>query len=205
MQKKTELVLLLDRSGSMHGLETDTIAGCNAVLRLLQLRQEQVYVTTVLFDDQYELLHDHQIAEYITPVTEREYYVRGCTALWDAVGWTISRLEQRKQPHRTLFVVVTDGLENASNDFSAHAVREKIMAHQQTDWEFLFLGANMDAERAAAEIGIPSDHAVNYHADQEGTRLIFLTIAETIVQLVETGELPADWKHRIETDYQTRG
>ena len=175
----TELVFILDRSGSMQGLEGDTIGGFNAMLEKQKKEPGEAYVSTVLFDDQTEVLHDRMELGKVRPITDKEYYVRGCTALLDAVGGAIHHIgnihkyaRPEDVPEHTLFVITTDGMENASRRYSAWQVKEMIQGQKEKyGWEFLFLGANIDAVETAGHLGIAPDRAVNYHCDSEGTRL----------------------------------
>lgn len=177
----TELVFILDRSGSMQGLEGDTIGGFNAMLEKQRKGPGEAFVSTVLFDDQTEVLHDRVRVGEIQHITEREYYVRGCTALLDAIGGAIHHIgnihkyaRPKDVPEHTLFVITTDGMENASRRYSIRRVKEMIQRQQENyGWEFLFLGANIDAVETANHLGIAPERAVNYHCDSEGTRLNF--------------------------------
>ncbi|MGM9973587.1 MAG: hypothetical protein ACI33K_06060 [Clostridiaceae bacterium] len=209
----TELVFILDRSGSMSGLESDTIGGYNAMLKKQKKEPGEAIVTTVLFDDNYELLHDRINLNGIAPITEREYYVRGCTALLDAVGKTINKIgnvqkntiESERAEH-VLFVITTDGMENASREFSYEKVR-RMIEHQKSKygWEFIFLGANIDAVATAERFGINEDRATNYNADSEGTLLNYEVISETVSSLRAKGEISKKWKNRIDDDFKSRG
>lgn len=208
----TELVFILDRSGSMSGLESDTIGGYNSLLDKQKLEPGEALVTTVLFDDRVELLHDRLNLKEMLPMTKKEYFVRGTTALLDAVGLTINKVvEQTRrtpkelQPQHTLFVITTDGMENASREFRVEQVR-KMIEHQQEryHWEFLFLGANMDAVAAAEQFGIAEDKAVSYHADTHGTQLNYQVVGEAVSSLRASKKIDKEWKKRIEEDYENR-
>lgn len=185
---RTELAFILDRSGSMCGLEADTIGGYNAMLEKQKKEAGEAIVTTVLFDDQYELLHDRIDLRGIAPITDREYYVRGSTALLDAIGKTIQKIaniQKRTAPEfradRVLFVITTDGHENASREYSYSKVKALLERQKkQYGWEFLFLGANIDAIATAQRFGIEADRAVDYHADGEGTQLNYQVLSETV-------------------------
>jgi len=209
----TELVFILDRSGSMSGLESDTIGGYNAMLEKQKKEQGDAVITTVLFDDKYELLHDRINLRGIKPITEKEYYVRGTTALLDAVGRTISKIvnvqkhtAEDERAENVMFVITTDGMENASREYSYEKVR-RMIEHQKSKygWEFIFLGANIDAVDTAERFGIGQDRAVNYNADSEGTLLNYEVISETVSCLRANREISADWKDRIEEDFRKRG
>lgn len=208
----TELVFILDRSGSMSGLESDTIGGYNAMLEKQKKEPGEAVITTVLFDDRYELLHDRICIKGIAPITEKEYFVRGSTALLDAVGRTIGKID-RAQKHtvederaeHVMFIITTDGLENASREFSNEKVKQMIEHQKKTyGWEFIFLGANMDAAAEAERFGIQRNRAVNYHADSEGTLLNYMVISDTISCLRTSHHLSDDWKKRIDEDFKKR-
>lgn len=210
--KITELVFILDRSGSMSGLESDTIGGYNAMLKKQQEESGEAIVTTVLFDDNYEILHDRTNIKGIKPITQEEYYVRGSTALLDAIGKTINKIvnatrhtAKEHQAEKVIFVITTDGMENASREYDHHKVKEMI-EHQKAryNWEFIFLGANIDAVSTARDIGISEDRAVKYHADGEGTILNYNVVSEAIINLRANKEVDATWKEAIEKDYESR-
>lgn len=184
----TEMVFILDRSGSMQSLTDDTIGGFNAMIENQKKEEGEAFVTTVLFDDQYELLHDHIDIKEIQPITSKEYYARGMTALLDAVGKTINSIAGRinathedERPDKVLFVITTDGMENASREFVKSTVKEMIK-HQQTkcSWTFMFLGANMDAVSEAASLGINTDFARTYTADTWGTQSVYKSMSSAI-------------------------
>jgi len=210
----TEIIFILDRSGSMAGLEGDTIGGFNAMIEKQKREQGEALVSTVLFDNDSEVIHDRVDIQRIKPMTHKEYYVRGCTALLDAVGGAIHHIgnvhkyaREEDRPEKTLFVITTDGMENASRKYSYD--RLKAMIERQKEkygWEFLFLGANIDAAKEAARFGISADHAANYHADSEGTNVIYETVSEAITQVrCCAAPLSADWKQQVDEDYKKRG
>ena len=209
----TELVFILDRSGSMGRLESDTIGGFNSMLEKQKKESDKCLVSTVLFDDRCEVIHDRIPLEQVPALTDKEYYVRGCTALLDAVGGAIHHIgsvhkyaRPEDRPERTLFVITTDGLENASREYDY--ARVKAMIERQKEkygWEFLFLGANIDAAREAARFGISADRAVRFHSDHVGTALNYEVISETVSCFRRAAPLAANWKERIEEDYQKRG
>ena len=211
--KITELVFILDRSGSMSGLESDTIGGYNAMLKKQQEEPGEAIVTTVLFDDNYELLHDRTNIKGIKSITEKEYYVGGLTALLDAIGKTISKIvnatrhtAKEHQAEKVIFVITTDGMENASREYDHHKVKEMIEYQKSRyNWEFIFLGANIDAVSTARDLGISEDRAVKYHADGEGTILNYNVVSEAIINLRANKEVDATWKKDIEDDYIKRG
>lgn len=209
----TELVFILDRSGSMSGLESDTIGGYNAMLKKQKKEAGEAVITTVLFDDSYELLHDRINIRGVTPITDKEYYVRGTTALLDAVGKTINKIgnaqkhtaEDERAEH-VMFVITTDGMENASREFKYEKVH-RMIEHQKNKygWEFIFLGANIDAVATAERLGIDKNRATNYNADSEGTLLNYEVISETVSCLRASCPIKEDWKERIDEDFKKRG
>jgi uncharacterized protein YegL len=209
----TELVFILDRSGSMEGLESDTIGGYNSLLEKQKKEPGEATITTVLFDDHYELLHDRISLRGIAPITENEYFVRGSTALLDAIGKTIHKIgnaqkhtaEDERAEH-VMVVITTDGLENASREFSYAKIRQMI-EHQKSKygWEFIFLGANMNAIATAAQFGISHDRAATFHSDHEGTELNFSVMCDAVSSVRASKPLTSDWKGRIEEDFQKRG
>lgn len=208
----TELVFILDRSGSMAGLEGDTIGGFNGMIEKQKREEGECYVSTVLFDNKSEVLHDRVKLSEIAPMTERDYTVRGCTALLDALGGAIRHIGNihkyaRKEdvPAHTVFVITTDGMENASVLYTAEEVKKAICRQKEKyGWEFLFLGANIDAVETARRYGIGADRAVRYHADSEGTAVNFSAMSDAIGQIRVGCPLSADWKDEIETDYMRR-
>ena len=215
MMKKdlTELVFILDRSGSMSGLESDTVGGYNALLEKQKKEAGEAVITTVLFDDRYELLHDRINLRGIAPITDKEYFVRGSTALLDAVGRTINKIEnvqehtaEDERAEHVMFVITTDGMENASREFSYAKVRRMIERQKcKYDWEFVFLGANMDAIATAGRFGIGDDRATNYNADSEGMKLNYEVISETVSCLRASRPIAKNWKDRIDEDFKKRG
>ena len=214
MKNLTEIVFILDRSGSMAGLEKDTIGGFNAMLEKQKKEEGRVLVSTVLFDHEQQVIHDRVDIRTIEPMTERDYYVRGCTALLDAVGGAIhhignvhkyARAEDR--PDKTLFVITTDGMENASRRYSYEKVKEMITRQKEKyGWEFLFLGANIDAAREAARFGIREERAVNYHADSQGTRVIYESVNDAIreARCCPSAPLGNGWRKKIDHDFGSR-
>jgi len=208
----TELVFILDRSGSMSGLESDTIGGYNGLLEKQKQEEGEAVITTVLFDDHVELLHDRINLRGVAPITEKEYYVRGTTALLDAVGKTISKIgnaqkhtAEEERAEWVLFVITTDGMENASREYSLKLVREMI-ERQKTryGWEFLFLGANIDAAETAESFGIHRDMAVNYNPDGEGTRLNYQVLSDVVTTYRDGATIHENWKATIEKDHKKR-
>lgn len=208
----TEIVFILDRSGSMSGLEGDTIGGYNAMLQKQKAAPGQAIVSTILFDDRCEVLHDRLGIQNVAPMTNKEYYVRGCTALLDAIGGAIHHIgnvhkyaREEDIPEKTLFVITTDGMENSSHRYSYNSV--KAMIEQQKEkygWEFIFLGANIDAADVAGQFGIGANRAVRYYADSEGVQLNYDVVSEAICNLRENKTINDDWKDRIDNDYNGR-
>ena len=209
----TEIVFILDRSGSMAGLEKDTIGGFNAMIDKQRREAGEAYISTVLFDNLSEVIHDRVSLNDIPKLTEKDYYVRGCTALLDAVGSAIRHIGNihkyaRKEdvPTQTLFVITTDGLENASRKYTYEQVKSMIEKQKEKyGWEFLFLGANIDAAREAKRFGISADRAANYHCDEAGTSLNYEVISEAVSKVRCCAPLTADWKARIDEDFEKRG
>lgn len=205
----TELVFILDRSGSMSGLESDTIGGFNAMIEKQKKQEGECYVSTVLFDNVCEVLHDRKKLENIVPMTDRDYTVGGCTALLDAIGGAIHHIgnihkyaRPEDVPEHTVFVITTDGLENASHRYNAEEVKRMIEREkEQYGWEFLFLAANIDAVETAASIGVSRDRAVNYHADSEGTEVIYETVCAAVSQVRQDVPLTASWSAKISNDF----
>ena len=209
----TELVFILDRSGSMAGLESDTIGGFNSMLAKQKQEPGECLVSTVLFDNETQVIHDRVPLEKIPDLTDREYFVRGCTALLDAVGGAIHHIgnvhkyaRPEDRPERTMFVITTDGMENASRRYNYVKVKAMIEHEKgKYGWEFIFLGANIDAAKEAARFGISADRAVRYQCDSVGTALNFEVISEAVTCARTAAPLQADWKERIEADFKKRG
>ena len=209
----TELVMILDRSGSMGGLESDTIGGYNSMLKKQREAEGEVLVSTVLFDDRSEVLYDRVPLEKMPQMTEKEYYVRGCTALLDAVGGAVRHIgnvhkyaREEDRPEKTIFVITTDGLENASREYSCELVKKMIERQKEKyGWEFLFLGANIDAVETANQIGISADRAANFHSDRRGTALNYEVLADAVCEMRAcAAPISAKWKKRIDEDYNNR-
>ena len=209
----TEIVFILDRSGSMAGLEDDTIGGFNAMIQKQKAEDGEAYVSTILFDNYTEVIHDRVDIQKISPMTRKDYYVRGCTALLDAVGKAIHHIgnvhkyaREEDRPEKTIFVITTDGMENASHEYTYDRVRRMIEHEKETyGWEFLFLGANIDAAKEAARFGITEDRAANYHADHQGTAVIYEAMSEAVCNVRACRPMSADWKRRVDDDYKKRG
>lgn len=184
----TEMVFILDRSGSMQNLTSDTIGGFNSMIESQKSEPGDAFVTTILFDDDYEVLHDHINIQDIKPITNKEYYARGCTALLDAIGKTINSIGNRlsatpeyERPDKVIFVITTDGMENSSREFNKQTVKEMI-EHQQDkySWTFMFLGANMDAVSEASSLGINTDFAKTYTANSVGTQSVYTSMTKAM-------------------------
>lgn len=211
----TELVFILDRSGSMAGLEKDTIGGFNSMLEKQRKEPGDAFVSTVLFDNEIQVIHDRVSIANVPNLTEREYFVRGCTALLDAVGGAIHHIgnvhkyaRREDVPEKTLFIITTDGMENASHRYTYDKVRHMIERQKERfGWEFLFLGANMDAAAEAGKFGIEKSMAATYRCDEAGTALNYEVISEAITCARKCGKarLAPSWKQRIEEDFRKRG
>ncbi len=209
----TELVFILDRSGSMGGLESDTIGGFNSMLKKQKQEPGECLVSTVLFDNSSEVIHDRVPLEKVPDLTDKEYFVRGCTALLDAMGGAIHHIgnvhkyaRPEDRPERTLFVITTDGLENASSRYNYERVKAMIERQKEKyGWEFIFLGANIDVAKEAARFGINPDRAVRYQCDSVGTALNFEVISEAVTCARAAVPLQSNWKDRIEADFTKRG
>ncbi len=209
----TELVMILDRSGSMGGLEGDTIGGYNSMLEKQKKAEGEAYVSTVLFDNEIETIHDRVSIDKVSPITDKEYYVRGCTALLDAMGSTIEHIKkihkyarEEDRPEKTVFVIITDGMENSSRHYSFKDVKKLVEQQKEAaDWEFLFLGANIDAIEVAGRCGIAEDRAVNYKCDSVGTALNYEVVSEAVCSMRSAGgRIGKSWKKSIEKDFAER-
>lgn len=209
---KTELVFILDKSGSMAGLEADTIGGYNSMLKKQKKAEGEAFVTTVLFNHHYELLHDRINVKGISPITEKDYEVSGTTALLDAIGFTIQKINnvqkhtsKNERAEKVLFVITTDGMENASREFTADKIKKMVQYQKEKyGWEFMFLGANIDAVSTAAQFGIDEDYAVDYHADEQGTQLNYQMVSEAVTNLRSGKKIDRSWKEEIERDFSRR-
>ena len=209
----TELVFILDRSGSMAGLESDTIGGFNAMIEKQKKADGTAYVSTVLFNVERKVIHDRVSLHKIAPMTDNDYQVGGGTALLDAIGRAIHHIgnvhkyaREEDRPEKTLFVIITDGMENASREYSAKEIKQKIERQKSKyGWEFLFLGANIDAVETAKHFGIGQDRAVSYKSDSKGTQLNYDVISDAVTCMRSKADLPVGWKSRIEEDMRRRG
>ena len=208
----TELVFILDRSGSMSGLEADTIGGFNGMIEKQKKEEGEALVSTVLFNHHSTVIHDRVDIRKIEPLTEKQYYVSGNTALIDALGSAIHHIGNvhkyaRKEDisEHTIFIITTDGMENSSHLYSSDEVK-KMVERQKSKygWEFLFLGANIDAVETAREYGIGADRAVRFHNDRRGVALNYETVSRTVGSMRMNAPVAADWKKDIEEDYESR-
>ena len=209
----TELVFILDRSGSMSGLESDTIGGFNSMIEKQKKQDGECIVSTVLFNNDSQVIHDRVPLDKIEPMTERDYYVSGCTALIDAIGGAIHHIGNvhkyaRKEdvPENTIFIITTDGYENASYRYSSDKVKRMIEHEKEKyGWEFLFIGANIDAVETAKHYGIDQDRAVNYHADAQGTDIVYATVSQVVCNVRMNKCMAENWSEDIDNDYKNRG
>lgn len=213
MKNTTELVFILDRSGSMSGLEKNTVGGFNSMISKQKTEDGEALVSTVLFDNKSVVIHDRLPLDDVPPMTEKEYFTRGCTALLDALGDAIHHIgnihkyaRREDVPEKTLFVITTDGFENASRRYDYDTVRAMIERQKEKyGWDFLFLGANIDAVAEARRFGIDADRAVDYKCDEEGTALNFSVISDVVCGVRSNGRIESDWKKQIDDDVKKRG
>lgn len=209
----TELVFILDRSGSMSGLESDTIGGFNSMIEKQKKQDGECIVSTVLFDDESRVIHDRVSLDEIRPMTEDDYFVGGCTALIDAIGGAIHHIgnvhkyaRPEDVPENTIIIITTDGQENASHRYSSNKVKQ--MIERQKDkygWEFLFIGANIDAVETAKRYGIDRNRAVNYNADAQGTSVLYETVSKAVCNVRASKCMAEDWSAEIDKDFKSRG
>ena len=208
----TEMVFILDKSGSMSGLEKDTIGGFNSMIERQRKEPGEAFVSTVLFANESTVIHDRTDIRKVEPLTEQQYYVSGCTALIDAIGQAIHHIgnvhkyaREEDVPEHTIFVITTDGMENASHRYSSDEVKRMVNRQKEKyGWEFLFLGANIDAVETAARFGISEDRAVRYHNDARGQQLNYETVSDAVRCVQSCAPLGRDWKEKIEKDYSSR-
>ena len=208
----TELVFIVDRSGSMSGLEKDTIGGFNSMIEKQKKEAGEALVSTVLFDNESVVIHDRLPLDAVPRMTEKEYFTRGCTALLDAVGGAIHHIgnihkyaREEDRPQRTLFIITTDGMENASRRYDYPRVREMIERQKEKyGWEFLFLGSNIDAAKEAARFGISAERAANYHADHQGTGLVYEAVNAAVCAVRASKPLENNWRASIDEDFKGR-
>lgn len=208
----TELVFILDRSGSMAGLEADTIGGFNSMIEKQKKQDGKCYVSTILFDHETQVVHDRVELSSVRPMTENDYFVRGSTALIDAIGSSIHHIANihkyarpKDVPQNTMFVITTDGMENASRKYSSSEVKKMIEKEKEKyGWEFIFIGANIDAVETAKHFGINSDRAVNYHADSKGTDVLYSTVSAAVSNMRACAPMQADWSKNLNEDFKSR-
>ena len=209
--KSTELVFILDESGSMYELKKDTIGGFNSMVSKQKNIEGECYVTTVLFSDRSKTIHDRINLNEVSLMTDSDYEPNGCTALMDAVGDTINHITKihkyiRKEdvPVKTLFVIMTDGEENASRRYSRKTIKDMIKIKKESGWEFIFIGANIEAEEVAELYGINATNAVNYHADTIGSGVVYESLNEVVGNFRVNKKLKSNWKDNIKKDYESR-
>lgn len=208
----TELVFILDRSGSMAGLEADTIGGFNAMIEKQKRLEGKCYVSTVLFDNESEVIHDRVELENVRPMTERDYAVGGCTALLDAIGGAVRHIgnihkyaRREDVPAHTMFVITTDGMENASHCYDSEKVKKMIERQKaKYGWEFIFVAANIDAVETARSFGIDKDRAVNYHADEKGTACLYDNVSDVVCGMRKGRKIEKNWSEKIDADFKSR-
>ena len=208
----TEMVFILDKSGSMSGLEADTIGGFNGMIEKQKKEEGEALVSTVLFSDESRVLHDRVDLRKIEPMTDKQYYVGGCTALIDAIGGAIHHIgnvhkyaREEDRPEHTIFVITTDGMENASRHYSSDKVKAMVQRQKEKyGWEFLFLGANIDAVETAARFGIGEDRAVNFCNDAQGQALNYMEVCDAVRTVRRSEKLDRSWKQKIEEDFEAR-
>lgn len=204
----TELVFILDRSGSMAGLEKDTIGGFNAMVERQKKEEGECIVSTVFFNSDSQVIHDRERVENVKSLTERDYYVGGCTALLDAIGGAIHHIgnvhkyiRDEDVPEKTMFVITTDGMENASRMYTIDKVRAMIERQKEKyGWEFLFVAANIDAVGTAASYGISEDRAVNYRADKKGTAVLYDAVGDAVCNFRSSAPMSSSWREKLERD-----
>ena len=208
----TEMVFILDRSGSMSGLEADTIGGFNGMIERQKKEEGEALVSTVLFSDESKVIHDRVELQKIEPMTDKQYYVGGCTALIDAIGSAIHHIgnvhkyaREEDRPEHTIFIITTDGMENASRHYTSDQVKEMVQRQKEKyGWEFLFLGANIDAVETAAHFGIDRERSVTYHCDSIGQARVYEGVGRAVSYVRNNAPMSRDWKKDIEEDFKTR-
>ena len=209
----TEIVFILDRSGSMNGLEKDTIGGFNSTIEKQKKEDGEAFVSTILFDDESEVLHDRVPLASVAPLTEKEYYARGCTALLDAIGGAIHHIgnvhkyaREEDRPEKTIFVITTDGIENASRKYTSERVKQMIERQKEKyGWEFIFLGANIDAIETAKRFGISEERAANFVNDRDGIEVMYSAQCCLMSDIRKSRVNERKWKAKVDADYMRRG
>lgn len=211
MDNRTELVFILDKSGSMSGKEEDTIGGFNSVLDKQKQLDGAATVTTVLFDDRIEVLHDRLDLHGVSPITKKDYFVEGSTALLDAIGFSILKIEKAQQglaaeyrAKQVMFTIITDGMENASRKFDLRSIRAMIEQKKELGWEFIFLGADIDAISAAQDLGIAPNRAQNFIKDQRGIHANYNSVSDAMSMLRGTGKIDDNWDEKLKEDLKAR-
>ena len=207
----TELVFILDKSGSMSGLEKDTIGGFNSFIKKQKEEAGDAILSTILFSDRFDVLHDRINIKEVKELTDKDYFASGCTALLDAIGYSIkhimkvhNELNDEEKPSKTLFVITTDGYENSSKEFSYSTIKKLIEERREAGWEFIFLGANIDSVKEAETLGIDKDFAVNYNCDTEGVDINYKALSKAVASMRETGKIKSSWRESIDNDYESR-
>lgn len=208
----TELVFILDKSGSMCGLEQDTIGGFNSLIEKQKKEEGEVVVSTVLFNQEMTFIHNRVDINEVSKMTTKEYFTGGCTALLDAMGNTIKTISEKQEqlkdeykPNKTMVIITTDGLENASTEYNFNSIKRLISKQTELGWEFIYLGANIDAVKEAARVGIRAEMAVNYNCDSEGLDINYSALSSAISEMKTKGCVSQKWRRRIDLDYQKRG
>ena len=211
MKNLTEVVFILDRSGSMSGLEDDTIGGFNSMIDKQKDTEGEALISTILFDHETEVLHDRVPLSEIKPMTDRDYWVRGSTALLDAIGKSIKHIKnihkyarEEDRPDKTLFCITTDGMENASIIYSYQQIRKMVEAQKEKGWEFIFLGANIDAIETAGNIGISRERAANFHNDHKGISHSYGAFGNALACFMNAGSISDTWKATLDKDFKER-
>ena len=208
----TEMVFILDKSGSMSGLEADTIGGFNGMIEKQKKEEGEALVSVVLFSNESRVIYDRVDLQKVEPMTDKQYYVGGCTALIDAIGGAIHHIgnvhkyaREEDRPEHTVFVITTDGMENASHRYTSDEVKSMVRRQKEKyGWEFLFLGANIDAVETAAHFGISEDRAVTFHSDHIGQSLNYEVVTDAVSSVRCRAPLTREWKRRIEEDFESR-
>ena len=208
----TELVFILDKSGSMCGLEQDTIGGFNSLIEKQKKEEGEVVVSTVLFNQEMTFIHNRVDINEVSKMTSKDYFTGGCTALLDAMGNTIKTISEKQEqlkdeykPNKTMVIITTDGLENASTEYTFDSIKRLISKQTELGWEFIYLGANIDAVKEAARVGIRAEMAVNYNCDSEGLDINYSALSSAISEMKTKGCVSQKWRRRIDLDYQKRG